>query len=190
MSFDYTRIRRGEMIAAISALVLFVVMFLTWFNFTGDRRTRFLIVAGGHPLPVTGTAWHAFSNTSLLLVLLVLVALAPAVVTATQQKLNFPLAAVLTGLSIVVAALVIYKLFGHRPGGNKYTGVAVGGYLGLVAIIGITVGAFMTALEDGVSWGDPDRPPSVADAGEPAEGAAASVNDPASAPEPPPRAEE
>jgi hypothetical protein len=152
MSFDRTRIRRGELIAALSAIALFIVMFLPWYSFHGDNRTRFLLVSGGHPLPITGSAWHSFSNTSLLLIVLIVVALAPAVVMATQQKVNFPLAAAGTALGVLTALLIIYKLFLHRPGGNKYTEVALGGYVGLVAILGITFGAYLTAREDGISW--------------------------------------
>jgi hypothetical protein len=156
MSFDYNRIRRGEMISAISAVVLIIVMFLPWYDFTGSQRIKYLILVGGHSLPLTGSAWKAYSNTSLLLVVLVLVALAPAVVSATQQRVNFPLSAAAAALGALVGLFIIYKLFIHRPGGNTYTDVAVGGYLGLLAIIGITVGAFLTAQEDGWSWGDAD----------------------------------
>lgn len=159
MSFDHTRIRRGEVIAALSAIALFIVMFLPWYSFHGDNRTRFLLVSSGHPLPITGTAWHAFSNTTLLLIVLIVVALTLAVVTATQQKVNFPLAAAATALGVLTSLLIIYKLFLHRPGGNRYTEVAVGGYLGLVAILGITFGAYLTAREDGINW---DRQPPAA----------------------------
>jgi hypothetical protein len=168
MSFDYTRIRRGEMIAAFSALALIVVMFLPWYDFTGDNRLRFLLLAGGKSLPLTGTAWHVYSNTSLLLVVFALVALAPSVVTATQLRVDFPLAAAATGLGVLLIILMIYKLFLHRPGGNTYSEVAYGGYLGLVAIIVATVGAFLTAREDGVrrgASGAPGREASAEDDG-------------------------
>lgn len=181
MSFDYTRIRRGETIAAISAVVLFLVTFLQWYSFHGDNRTRFLLIAGGHQLPVTGTAWHAYTNTSLLLVVLVVVALALAGVTATQRKVNFPLAASATALGVLVAILIIYKLFIHRPGGNTYSQVAFGGYLGLVAILGITAGAYLTAREDGVTW---ERQRPAAETGDAAGGSAGS-GDPSAQPEAP-----
>ena len=190
MSFDYTRIRRGEMIAAISAVVLFIDMFLPWYSFNGDNRTRFLLLAGGHQLPITGTAWHAYSNTSLLLVVLVVVALALAAVTATEQKVNFPLAAATTAFGVLVAVVIIYKLFGHRPGGNTYSQVAFGGYLGLLAILGITAGAFLTAREDGVTW---DRQPPATEAETGDEAAASAVpagGDPSSEPEAPRSGEE
>jgi hypothetical protein len=167
MSFDYNRIRRGELIAGISAIALIILMFLNWYSFSVDNRTLFLLHLGHRPVPLVGTAWHTYSNTSLLLVLLVVVALALPVVSATQQKINFPLAAAATGLAVVVAIVIIYKLFIHRPGGNNYGEVAVGGYLGLLAILGIVAGTFMTALEDGWTWGDADSQSPAEEADEP-----------------------
>ncbi len=138
--------------------------------------TKFLLLAGTDSLPLTGNAWEAYSNTSLLLVVLIIVALALPAVTATQQRINFPLAAAATLLSVLVLIEIIIKLFSSRPGGNTYSEVAVGGYLGLLAIIAITVGAFITAREDGMKWrteapqtpagqtpgpgGEPSAPPS------------------------------
>jgi hypothetical protein len=60
-----------------------------------------------------------------------------------------------TILGVLVGAFVVYKLFGHRPGGNTFTQAGVGGYIGLVAIIGIIVGAFLIAQEDGWGWEQP-----------------------------------
>jgi hypothetical protein len=151
MSFDSTRIRLGEMIAAISALVLFVAMFLDWSTFSGTPRDRFVLTAGGK-YPPTGSAWHAYANTSLLVLVLIIAALALPVVTATGQRPGFPLAGAVTILAVLVGAFIVYKLFGHRPGGNTFTQVGVGGYLALVAIIGIIVGAFLTAQEEGWRW--------------------------------------
>jgi hypothetical protein len=188
MSFDYTRIRRGEMIAAIGAIALFILMFLPWYSFNGDARTRFLLNAGGKA-PLTGNAWHVYSNTSLILIALVLVALALPVLTAMQQRISFPLAAATAGLGLLVAALVADKLFIHRPGGNTYSDVAYGGYLGLVAVLAIILGASLTAREDGVTWGDTDRAPSTAEGGDPTSGSARPIDDPAPTREAPPRDE-
>ncbi len=163
MPFDYTRIRRGEWLAAGGAIALFIVMFLPWYNLKGGARTRYELAASHMPPPLTGNAWSAYSNTSLLLVLLIIVALSLAVVTATQQRVNFPLAIVATLLAVLVLAEIVYKLFGHRPGGNTNTEVAYGAYLGLLAIIIITIGAPLTALEDGMTWRD--RPTPAPDAG-------------------------
>jgi len=188
MSFDYTRIRRGEMTAAISALVLIVVMFLPWYSFKGDNRTRFLLGTSGKPLPLTGTAWHVYSNTSLLFLLLIVVALALSVVTATRQKVDFPLAGAATGLGALATVVTIDKLFIALPGGSTYSQAAYGGYLGLLAIIVITVGAFLTALEDGV-WRRERHAPTT-ETEDPARRATAPIGDSSPAREASPRREE
>ncbi len=153
MSFDFKRVRTGELIAAAGAVVLFISMFLKWFALGGSKVALYLYLVGGHPHPLTGTAWHAFSNTAILLLLLVVLALAMGGVTATAQRVQFPLAGACAALGVLSAALLLYRLFGHRPGGNTYTTTAFGAYLGLIATIAILVGAVIVAREDGVRMG-------------------------------------
>lgn len=149
------------MIAALGAITLIIVTFLDWYTFKGSARLRFLLLSSGTPAPLTGNAWHVFSNTSLLLVVFVLLALAVAVLRAVQRQLEFPLAAVTAGVGTLLFLLMIDKLFVSRPGGNKYTQPAIGGYLGLVLILVITVGAYLTAREDGMSWRRVPPPPTT-----------------------------
>ncbi len=163
MGLDYTKIRRGELIAAIGAVALLIVTFLDWYTFKGSARLRFLVLSSGKPAPLTGSAWHVFSNTALLLGVLMILALALAVVRATDRRVEFPLAAVTAGLGAITALLMLDKLFVSRPGGNTYTQVAVGGYLGLILIIVITVGAALGARADGTSWRRTDVPPASAE---------------------------
>ncbi len=152
MGFDHTKIRQGELIAAIGAVLLLIVTFLDWYTFKGSDRLRFLVLSSGKPAPLTGSAWHVFSNTSLLLAVLMILALALAAVRATDRRVEFPLAAVTAGLGALTVLLVLDKLFVSRPGGNTYTQVAVGGYVGLILLIIITVGAALSARADGSSW--------------------------------------
>lgn len=163
MGFDYTRIRQGELIAAIGAVALLVVTFLDWYTFKGSDRLRFLLLSSGKPAPLTGSAWHVFSNTSLLLAVLMILALALATLRATDRRVEFPLAAVTAGLGAVTVLLMLDKLFVSRPGGNTYTQVAVGGYVGLILIVVVTVGAAIAARADGTSWRRTDAAPASAE---------------------------
>ncbi len=187
MPFDYTRIRRGEMIAAIGALVLIVVMFLPWYSFKGDNRARYLLGTSGK-LPLTGTAWHVYSNTSILFLLLIVVAVALSVLTATGRRVDFPLAGAATALGVLTVLVAIDKLFINLPGGSQFSQSAYGGYLGLLAIIVITVGAALTAREDG--WRPARHAPAV-ETGDPAGGGpAVPIGDSTPAREASPRREE
>lgn len=163
MAFDRTRIRQGELIAAIGAIALLIVSFLDWYTFKGSIRLHYLVLASGRPEPLTGNAWHVFSNTSLLMAVFMLLAVALAGVRATQRRVEFPLAGVTVGLGVLLVVLMIDKLFVSRPGGNKYTQTAIGGYLGLVLIVVITVGGGLSARADGMSWRRSDVPPGSAD---------------------------
>jgi hypothetical protein len=140
-------------IAAFGAAALFVAMFLPWYDLKGGNRTKFILVASHHALPPTGSAWDAYATIYILLLALVAVALGLAIVTATGQKVDFPLAASAAAYGLVMVLLIGYKLFAHRPGGNTFTEVSYGGYLGLAAIIAITVGAGLAAREEGALFG-------------------------------------
>jgi hypothetical protein len=153
MSFDYTRVRLGERIAAVSGVALIVVMFLPWFELHGGNKTKFLLAAHHQVPPPTGSAWEAFATIYILLLALAVAALAPAALSAAQRKVEFPVAASVAGFGLLMAAVIFYKLFLHRPGGNKLTDAAFGGYLGLAAIIAITIGAYLTAREDRATAG-------------------------------------
>ena len=109
------------MIAAISAVVLFLVTFLQWYSFHGDNRNALPLDCGrpsatghGHGLARVHQHLAPVGRAPA-------VALAMAGVTATERKVNFPLAASATALGVLVAILIIYKLFIHRPGGNTYS---------------------------------------------------------------------
>jgi hypothetical protein len=143
-----TRLRTGELIAAIGAVALFIAMFLPWYDLKGGNRTKFILATSHHALPPTGSAWDAYATIFILLLALIVAALALPVVTAAEQKIEFPLAASVAAYGVLMVLLIGYKLFAHRPGGNTFTEVAYGGYLGLAAIIAITVGAGLTARED------------------------------------------
>jgi len=163
MAFDRTRIRQGELIAAVGAIALLIVTFLDWYTFKGSPRLHYLVLASGKPAPLTGSAWHVFSNTGLLMAVFMLLAVALAVVRGAQRRVEFPLAGVTAGLGVLLVVLMLDKLFVSRPGGNMYTQTAVGGYLGLVLIIVITVGAGLSARADGMSWRRSDVSPGSAD---------------------------
>jgi hypothetical protein len=151
MSFDYKRLTSGEVIAAFGAVALFIVMFLPWYSLKGGNRTLFLLRAGGSPSPPTGNAWEAYSTIYLLLLALVVVGLAMAALAAAPRELEFSFATGVTVYGLLMVGVIIYKVFVHRPGGNKFSEVDYGAYLGLAAIIAITVGAFLTARRDQAS---------------------------------------
>ncbi|MEA2470046.1 MAG: hypothetical protein QOE38_1045, partial [Thermoleophilaceae bacterium] len=73
-NFDTTRVRFGEMIAAGSGIVLFLSLFLEWYNVSA--KTAFASASQG----VSG--WEALSFIDILLFLIAVIAVAVAVTKA------------------------------------------------------------------------------------------------------------
>jgi hypothetical protein len=153
MEFDFRRVRLGERIAGLCALLLFVDMFLHWYGIkTGhpvgiaDRFTRSTIGV---------SAWDFFSFLDLLLFLLVLLALAMVALAATQRSVALPIGAnvVVALFGALMTLLVLYRLI-DQPGPNDLVTVKLFGYVGLLLTGGIAAGAFMSMRDEGVTLGD------------------------------------
>ena len=138
---DLGRVRVGEWIAGASALALLVFMFLAWYGADPKR-------AGD--APVTGkaeqTAWEAFAVLDIVLALAAAMAIALVVVTATQRTPAIPIAFVsLTALIALVATVWLAIRVAAPPGPegtNLETTREPALWLGLLASLGITAGAF------------------------------------------------
>jgi hypothetical protein len=157
MSFDHTRLTRGDVIAAAGAVALFITLFLPWYGVVGGNRTRFLLIAGGKTIPATGTAWEAYSTIILLLLALIVAGLAMAALVATGRTAVVPSAPQFVGLyGSLVAVVVAYRIL-EPPGGaqNKFNDVEYGAYLGFAAVLLIILGAVLASRERSAGAGGP-----------------------------------
>jgi hypothetical protein len=124
---DFSRLRNGEIVAAVSGLALFIFMFFHWFG-------------GGV------SAWDALQDFSGFLIALAAVSgVALGALAATGQRLNLPFqrgigTLVLGNLAVL---LILWRILAN-PGDLK-----VGIFLGLIAAAGIAIGAWMALREDG-----------------------------------------
>jgi len=174
---DTSRIRQGEMIAAVAAIVLFIVMFLAWFSIPGaDEETtdqaRQSIEAAEEAGLDTGdagealdavedsasiSAWDAFDFIKIVLILTIIAAIALAVISATATQVNLPVAlsVVVAGLGILSTLLVLYRLIDPPAEGlDRSYGV----FLGLIACAAIAYGGWRAMQEEGTSFqGEADR---------------------------------
>jgi hypothetical protein len=132
-------LRRGEILAGVSAAALLIVLFaLDWLRASGAGRT------GWSAVPVL--RWFVLAA-----------ALSALVLAGTQATMRGPalpvaMSVVATILSALTTLLLVIRLIttGATP--------QVGGYLGLVALIAMTCGCFASLrVEQGWSPG-PDRP--------------------------------
>jgi hypothetical protein len=197
MAFDLSRLRRGEKIAAGAAVLLFLLMFLDWYDVSVD--------AGPFgDFSVGGSAWQAFGILDIYLFLVVLAALALAVLTATERTPALPVTAsvIVTALAALGTLLVLYRLINTPidvPDGVD-VGRTIWAFLGLLAIAAVTYGGYLSMREEGTSIADAgqqaraafDSPSARRDEGgsasAPPPSAPPAASEPPAAPPPPPPA--
>ncbi len=154
-------VRRGELIAAVAAVALLVIMFLTWFGEPASSAqvpgTNVTFNLGNVPgVDTTLNAWQAFDFIDIVLLITIVVAIGLAVITATQTNVTMPVAggAMLTGLGMLSTALVLYRIIDPPSGLDRKYGI----YLGLIAVVVITIGGWIAMQEEGSTFaGEADR---------------------------------
>jgi hypothetical protein len=152
---DASRLRTGELVAAVSGVALLIIMFLPWFGFSvGGAEAVEDITGVSVNVPEVSAdfnAWESFDFIDLVLFVTAVVAIALGVATAMSQTVNLPVAtsALTAGLGILATVLVVYRVL-DTPGDSdrKY-----GLFLGLIAAIGIAAGGWMSMQEEGTSFG-------------------------------------
>ncbi len=140
---DTSRISFGEMVAAVSGLILLIVMFFPWYQVEAG-------MAGSN----SSNAWEVFSFVDLLLLLVVLVAVGVAVARATgamPTQLPAPPGMIVAAAGALALLLIIFRLISIPGGDVNIDGVdfdrQIGIFLGLLAAAGITFGGF-TAMNE------------------------------------------
>lgn len=138
---DTSRLRFGETIAAASAVILFIVMFLDWYGVKGTS--------------IGASAWKVFSYTDLICLLAIIVAIGLALLTMSRQSVALPVAAsvITTVIGGIAALLVLYRII-NQPGPNDIVTVKFWAYIGFLAAAGIAVGGYQSMREEGTTFGD------------------------------------
>jgi hypothetical protein len=138
---DVNRLSQGQMVAAVSAILLFIFSFLPWFSLSG-----LLAEAGGSK---NFNMWEAENPLDIYLLVVILVALFPAVMTLTGGGvegggLAGMAASLLGGLGTL---LIFYQLFDHNFFDGSFS-VKIGMFLGLIACAGIAVGGYLSMQDE------------------------------------------
>ena len=139
---EANRLSQGQLIAAIAAIALFIISFLPWFSLGGSVSVAGTTIGGS----VNKNMWEFENPLDIYLLIVILVALAPAVLALLGGGADAPLAPIATALLAGVGTLLIfYQLFDHGPSGVS---IKIGLILGLIACGAITVGGWMQMQED------------------------------------------
>ena len=123
---DTNRISRGEMIAAVSGIALFLIMFIfSWFGIDAS--------AGAFSASAGANAWESFGFIDIILFFTVVVAVVGAALTANATDVNSPVAisAITAGLGILSVVLILFRIISPPDFGvgdlGDLGGIDVGG---------------------------------------------------------------
>lgn len=151
--FDTTRLRTGEIVAAVGSILLFVFMFFfSWYGVGGPVGN--LAESFGVKASVDG--WNGHSILRWLMLATIVVGLGLAVLTATQRTVALPVtAAVLTtAIAGVTAILLAYRVILNEPGPNDLIDVKIGAWLGMLSTALVAYGGYLAMRDEGTSLGD------------------------------------
>ena len=147
--------RTGELIAAGSAIVLFIVMFLPWYGSTGlaaDVLDQAQELGFASEIDDTRSAWESFGFIDIMLLVTIIVAVGSAVASGLAPNVALPVTASVgtTLLGILATAVVLYRVIDPPDiEGLGEVGRRFWLYLGLLATAGIAYGGWRGIQEEG-----------------------------------------
>jgi hypothetical protein len=139
---DANRLSQGQLVAAVSAIALFIISFLPWFGISGGVVVQGAGAVGGSE---NFSLWQAENPLDIYLLIVILVALVPAVLALLGGGGEAPLAPFATAvLGGVGTLLILYQVFDTPGDADRKVGL----FLGLIACAGIAVGGYLSMQED------------------------------------------
>jgi hypothetical protein len=145
---DVNRLSQGEKIAAGSAIVLFIVMFFSWFG-APDAAEEVLGAAG---VDTSINAWQSFDFIDLILLLTIVVALGVAFLKASGNSVSLPVpgSTVTALLGALSTLLVLYRVIDPPSDLDRKFGL----FLGLIFAAAIAYGGWRAMEAEGTSFQD------------------------------------
>jgi hypothetical protein len=150
------RLRTGEAIYLVAAILLFVLMFFDWFGVKGNSGNSLVLFVpfGG------GNAWQTLDVIPLFLMLAIVVAVGAALLrlVGSDWKPAIPPGAAVCVLGLVAAILILIRII-SPPGSSEAEGFAVEPtlklaiFLALAAALGIAYGGWRAMADEGTSFG-------------------------------------
>jgi hypothetical protein len=147
---DLRRLRAGEWVALAGGVLLIVSLFMPWYD------TVLLGIESGEGV---GSGFEALTVIDVLLVLVAAVAIALAVLQATQTSPTLPVGfGVLTVVTGAIGTLLTLFRLIDSPGAGE---VSWGAWLGLVAVVALTVGGWRSIANEHVRHLPPGPEPEL-----------------------------
>jgi hypothetical protein len=161
MSFDVNRLRRADWIVGGGAVALFVFMFFfKWFGASVSAPSLPGVSGASFSISSSINGWHSLTHTRWLLLITLLAALAAVALIGMARKVEPSPAVIVTGLGLLSAIFVFYRILDHPHGGGvsglasfSY-GAKAGLYLAFVAALAIVYGGYLEMQAEGTSLSD------------------------------------
>ena len=151
---DMSRIRRGEMIAAVGGLVLLIVLlFVNWYSAGAQVSTPL----GSVNVEGDFGAWdgQGFLGTiaNLIILAAAVTAVGLAVLTATSRTVALPVAAsaMTAALGIAAVVMVLLRML-FQPGPNELIDLKFGIWLALLSAALVAYGGWESMKEEGTTF--------------------------------------
>lgn len=145
---DLKSVNLGQRIAAGGGVLLFVFLFVGWYTVGGTIGD----IAGRLGVDVSMSGWEAHTVLRWLLLLTIVAAVGLAVLSAMKRPIaELPGSAIVAGLGIVATAITAFRMFVDQPGPDKLIDLKFGAWFGLIGLVAITVGGWMSMHEEGTS---------------------------------------
>lgn len=173
MDFDFSALRRSDLIIGSGAIALFVFLFFfKWFGLSTS--------AGGISVGHSVNGWHIFTTSRWVWLITIVVAMGAVVQHGRQRdpSLLVQPSAIVAALGALSTLLILYRIVHHPSGSgsegagvNRYSysfGIELGIWLGLLAAAIITYGGYLAMRAEGTPPADaaPAPGPAVSDGDE------------------------
>lgn len=150
MDLDPSRLRSGELVAAVGALVLLASIFLLpWFGL----KEQLVPTAATLGVRTSPNGWHSLTNVRWLMLLSILAALVLLFTQATRESPAIPatMSVFVTVLGAVTAVALVYRVLFNVPGSASMVDRKAGGFIGLAAACAIAYGGYLSMRQEGAS---------------------------------------
>jgi hypothetical protein len=140
-------LHEGEIISALSALALLVLMFaFAWFGLAVTARPS----TDNAAMSSAEDAWNGLTIVRWLMLLTIIVTLGSVALHARQRHhgARTDTSRWIAGLGTLTAVLLVYRVLIDLPSPRDITDQKLGAYLGVLAAIGIAFGGFVSIGEE------------------------------------------
>jgi hypothetical protein len=147
------RVHVGELISAVSALLLLVLMFaFEWYGVAGvpDPSSARPAISG------TEDAWTGLAGIRWIMLATIIAAVGSVALHASQRAhgTRTDTSRVVAALGTITSLLLVYRVLIALPGGGTVIDQKLGAVLGLASAVGIAWGGYESILEQRAHGGD------------------------------------